>query len=148
MDKPVSSSPRSIQSSEFFNPIAHDVILSDSGCELKISGYGGGEHQHHKDIIIADGPLLPDKSISMRRRSPFEVAAVDPADFGAKLNRRRPAEVKFDENGGCSCHKCGEKFTKSEALEAHHVSRHSGKPAFFTLNVSIWIAEHIRPSTA
>ncbi|WVZ68547.1 hypothetical protein U9M48_017476 [Paspalum notatum var. saurae] len=40
---PSSCSPRSIGSSEFLNPIAHEVVLStNSRCELKITGFGGG----------------------------------------------------------------------------------------------------------
>lgn len=41
LDKPVSCSPRSIGSNEFLNPITHEVILSNSRCELKITGFGG-----------------------------------------------------------------------------------------------------------
>ncbi|XP_058091801.1 uncharacterized protein LOC131237814 [Magnolia sinica] len=41
LEKPPSCSPRSIGSSEFLNPITHEVILSNSRCELKITGYGG-----------------------------------------------------------------------------------------------------------
>ncbi|KAK3021987.1 hypothetical protein RJ639_045682, partial [Escallonia herrerae] len=41
LEKPVSCSPRSIGSSEFLNPITHEVILSNSRCELKITGFGG-----------------------------------------------------------------------------------------------------------
>lgn len=41
MEKPPICSPRSIGSSEFLNPIAHEVILSNSKCELKITGFGG-----------------------------------------------------------------------------------------------------------
>ncbi|XP_042487108.1 uncharacterized protein LOC122067348 [Macadamia integrifolia] len=40
-EKPPSCSPRSIGSSEFLNPITHEVILSNSRCELKITGFGG-----------------------------------------------------------------------------------------------------------
>ncbi|XP_010694273.2 uncharacterized protein LOC104907097 [Beta vulgaris subsp. vulgaris] len=39
IEKPPSCSPRSIGSSEFLNPITHEVILSNSRCELKITGY-------------------------------------------------------------------------------------------------------------
>ncbi|TKW17164.1 hypothetical protein SEVIR_5G348000v4 [Setaria viridis] len=40
--QPPSCSPRSIGSSEFLNPIAHEVVLStNSRCELKITGFGG-----------------------------------------------------------------------------------------------------------
>lgn len=41
MEKPPSCSPRSIGSNEFLNPITHEVILSNSTCELKITGFGG-----------------------------------------------------------------------------------------------------------
>ncbi|CAL9186582.1 unnamed protein product [Musa hybrid cultivar] len=40
IEKPPSCSPRSIGSSEFINPITHDVILNNSRCELRISGLG------------------------------------------------------------------------------------------------------------
>uniref|UniRef100_A0A0D9V6K9 C2H2-type domain-containing protein n=1 Tax=Leersia perrieri TaxID=77586 RepID=A0A0D9V6K9_9ORYZ len=40
-ERPPSCSPRSIGSSEFLNPIAHEVVLStNSRCELKITGFG------------------------------------------------------------------------------------------------------------
>ncbi|KAL8127244.1 uncharacterized protein LOC141721269 [Apium graveolens] len=41
-ETPVNCSPRSIGSSEFLNPITHEVILSNSKTELHISGFGGG----------------------------------------------------------------------------------------------------------
>ncbi|KAI3457010.1 hypothetical protein Pfo_013673 [Paulownia fortunei] len=41
LERPPSCSPRSIGSNEFLNPIAHEVILSNSRCELKITGFGG-----------------------------------------------------------------------------------------------------------
>lgn len=41
MEKPPSCSPRSIGSSEFLNPITHEVILSNSRCELKITSVSG-----------------------------------------------------------------------------------------------------------
>ncbi|KAI8552730.1 hypothetical protein RHMOL_Rhmol06G0289500 [Rhododendron molle] len=41
LEKPPSCSPRSIGSNEFLNPITHEVILSNSRCELKITGFGG-----------------------------------------------------------------------------------------------------------
>lgn len=51
LDKPPSCSPRSIGSSEFLNPITHEVILSNSRCELKITGFHGGFPQ---DLPAAD----------------------------------------------------------------------------------------------
>ncbi|KAG0477258.1 hypothetical protein HPP92_014099 [Vanilla planifolia] len=41
LERPPSCSPRSIGSSEFLNPITHEVILSNSKCELRISGFNG-----------------------------------------------------------------------------------------------------------
>ncbi|XP_010482869.1 PREDICTED: uncharacterized protein LOC104761480 [Camelina sativa] len=38
---PPTSSPRSMGSNEFLNPITHEVILSNSTCEFKITGVGG-----------------------------------------------------------------------------------------------------------
>ncbi|CAN6861344.1 unnamed protein product [Brassica oleracea] len=37
---PISGSPRSIGSNEFLNPMTHEVILSSSTCEIKITGVG------------------------------------------------------------------------------------------------------------
>uniref|UniRef100_A0ACD5VWG5 Uncharacterized protein n=1 Tax=Avena sativa TaxID=4498 RepID=A0ACD5VWG5_AVESA len=48
--QPPSCSPRSIGSSEFLNPIAHEVVLStNSRCELKITGFGGLAPLAHHD---------------------------------------------------------------------------------------------------
>lgn len=52
-NKPPSCSPRSIGSSEFLNPITHEVILSNSRCELKITGFQGGFPQ---DVPSAADP--------------------------------------------------------------------------------------------
>ncbi|KAJ8472218.1 hypothetical protein OPV22_026561 [Ensete ventricosum] len=41
LERPPSCSPRSIGSNEFLNPITHEVILSNSRCELRITGFGG-----------------------------------------------------------------------------------------------------------
>ncbi|KAJ0983427.1 hypothetical protein J5N97_011682 [Dioscorea zingiberensis] len=41
LERPPSCSPRSIGSSEFLNPITHEVVLNNSNYELKITGFGG-----------------------------------------------------------------------------------------------------------
>jgi len=64
--QPPSCSPRSIGSSEFLNPIAHEVVLStNSRCELKITGFGGcgglgavGTAAHDADGGAADGAVV------------------------------------------------------------------------------------------
>ncbi|KAI3959540.1 hypothetical protein MKX01_025056 [Papaver californicum] len=45
LDRPPSCSPRSIGSNEFMNPITHEVILSNSKCELKITSFNGGHRE-------------------------------------------------------------------------------------------------------
>ncbi|XP_022142725.1 uncharacterized protein LOC111012772 [Momordica charantia] len=55
LEKPPSCSPRSIGSSEFLNPITHEVILSNSRCELKITGFHGGLQDVAAGTAAADG---------------------------------------------------------------------------------------------
>ncbi|KAG6517900.1 uncharacterized protein LOC122056223 isoform X1 [Zingiber officinale] len=57
LEKPPSCSPRSIGSSEFLNPITHEVILSNSRCELRITGFGAcPDGDHHPSYV---GTLRP-----------------------------------------------------------------------------------------
>ncbi|KAL5222245.1 hypothetical protein ABZP36_026958 [Zizania latifolia] len=59
-ERPPSCSPRSIGSSEFLNPIAHEVVLStNSRCELKITGFGGCG-----GLAAASGVLAPHEADS------------------------------------------------------------------------------------
>ncbi|KAG6790561.1 hypothetical protein POTOM_006717 [Populus tomentosa] len=51
MEKPPSCSPRSIGSSDFLNPLTHEVILSNSRCELKITGFGGFQEGVDSGVI-------------------------------------------------------------------------------------------------
>ncbi|CAA7025282.1 unnamed protein product [Microthlaspi erraticum] len=132
LEKPTCSSPRSIGSSEFLNPITHDVILSNSTCELKITGAG--------DIASPTGP--PTKfvgtprpgtpvnySSSYHRSQASKKASLAASErnregLGFNSSRRTSEDI----NGGdysVSCHKCGEKFTKLEAAEAHHLTKHA-----------------------
>lgn len=60
--------------------------------------------------------------------------------LGFQTNRRVSLEMNRESsvsaiNGGnsnssVSCHKCGEEFSKLEAAEAHHLSKHAGKYNF------------------
>ncbi|RWR88366.1 putative transcription factor [Cinnamomum micranthum f. kanehirae] len=53
-EKAPTYSPRSIGSSEFLNPITHEVILSNSRCELKITGFDGcNEGDSHGSSILS-----------------------------------------------------------------------------------------------
>ncbi|KFK27073.1 hypothetical protein AALP_AA8G330700 [Arabis alpina] len=145
---PITSSPRSIGSNEFLNPITHEVILSNSTCELKITGVGD----------IASSPVGPTESTAGNGRSTTFVGMLRPGTpmhylnhsnsyrsqasstkvrkgsserEGFHLNRRVSLEINRGDstiNGGnssVSCHKCGEQFNKLDAAEAHHLSKHA-----------------------
>ncbi|XP_044972853.1 uncharacterized protein LOC123440347 [Hordeum vulgare subsp. vulgare] len=162
--QPPSCSPRSIGSSEFLNPIAHEVVLStNSRCELKITGFGGcgglgasggGAPAHDADggdgggvVSSFVGTLRPGtpgpgwshglqysgscRAGSMRctpPRSPNPLLDRDGAT--APTTHRASCEVDAPKtgdkgSGGLSCHRCPEQFSKWEALEAHHLSKHA-----------------------
>ncbi|KAI9093182.1 hypothetical protein K1719_027196 [Acacia pycnantha] len=169
LEKPPSCSPRSIGSSEFLNPITHEVILSNSRCELKISGFGGfqdgiggganggggggggggnnggsggstfvgtlrpgtpgpGGHptMHYFNPSFRTSTTPPRKSPSPFLLSDKEGSALH-GGGGGGLHSSNRMSLETDSNG-CStvtCHKCGEQFTKCEAAETHHLSKHA-----------------------
>lgn len=159
LEKPPSCSPRSIGSSEFLNPITHEVILSNSRCELKITGFGGLQdaavgHGGGGDAATGGGgstfvgtlrPGTPGPgghptmhyfnsrtaAATPPRKSPFSSSERERTGFsggGGGGHSSRRVSLENDPNGGYStvtCHKCGEQFTKWEAAEAHHLSKHA-----------------------
>ncbi|KAL5731022.1 hypothetical protein ACHQM5_003787 [Ranunculus cassubicifolius] len=153
LEKPVSCSPRSIGSSEFLNPIAHEVILSNSGCELKISGYGGfnenggtnGGSAAASTFVGTISPGTPgpgwqntmshhNPSFRNTHKSPGSMAEKEgnaiggSAYFGGGGGTRTKAKALHDvpSNGtSMTCHKCGEQFGSWGAVEAHHLSKHA-----------------------
>lgn len=164
LEKPPSCSPRSIGSSEFLNPITHEVILSNSRCELKITGFGGfqdgggsgghGTNGGGCDAATAGGgstfvgtlrpgtpgpgghPTMHYFNHSSRtaatppRKSPFFSSERERSSFGdggGGGGGSRRVSLENDSNGfsTVTCHKCGEQFTKWEAAEAHHLSKHA-----------------------
>ncbi|MED6191594.1 hypothetical protein PIB30_001872 [Stylosanthes scabra] len=171
IEKPPTCSPRSIGSSEFLNPITHEVILSNSRCELKITGYGGGFHEglgtvgnnngnsnnggglgtenstfvgtlrpgtpgpgghptmHYFNPSFRPSTTPPRKSPFLlgdnnKEGSGFHGGGGGAAGFHHSSNR---LSLETDSNGACTvtCHKCGEQFTKWDAAEAHHLSKHA-----------------------
>uniref|UniRef100_A0A0E0C8M7 C2H2-type domain-containing protein n=1 Tax=Oryza meridionalis TaxID=40149 RepID=A0A0E0C8M7_9ORYZ len=169
-ERPPSCSPRSIGSSEFLNPIAHEVVLStNSRCELKITGFGGcgglaaaaagggvlaSPHEADGDGAVVSsfvGTLRPGTPGpgwshglqysgscrgSMRCTPPRSPNVLldsrDAAAAGVTAHRASCEDaVKSGGKGGggggggLSCHRCGEQFSKWEALEAHHLSKHA-----------------------
>lgn len=130
LERPPSCSPRSIGSSEFLNPIAHEVILSNMRCELKITGFGGGGGAGSTYVgTLRPGTPGPGGHPTMHYFNPsFRNSATPPRKASAEGEglppQRRPSFEK--EGGGVTCHKCGEHFVKWEVLESHHLSKHAG----------------------
>lgn len=169
MEKPPSCSPRSIGSSEFLNPITHEVILSNSRCELKITGFGGFQEgvgtgvshgNNHNGVSGGSnggvgstfvGTLRPGtpgpgghptmhyfnpsfrNAATPPRKSPFLSSDREGSGFGgsgifgsgAHSSSRVSLETDFNGSSTITCHKCGEQFTKWEAAEDHHLSKHA-----------------------
>lgn len=131
------SSPRSIGSSEFLNPITHEVIISNSTSELKITAAGGGDVDSPTGARGFVGTLRPGTPVhySSSNGSQASRKASSERDRGGvafKQSRRdseqsrRDSAVVNGDDSSVSCHKCGEKFSKLEAAEAHHLSKHAG----------------------
>ena len=169
MEKPPSCSPRSIGSSEFLNPITHEVILSNSRCELKITGFGGFQEGGggggggvgtgggstfvgtlrpgtpgpggHPTMHYFKSPSTPPRKspflLSDREGSGFGGSAIFGGGSGAIHSNNR-ASLDTDSNGASAvtCHKCGEQFSKWEAVETHHLSKHAGKKPLFSFSLS------------
>ena len=188
LEKPPSCSPRSIGSSEFLNPITHEVILSNSRCELKISGFGGfqegfggggggggvnsgGSGGGGVGVLSANGsnggsgstfvgtlrpgtpgpgghPTMHYFNPSVRtsstppRKSPFLASDREGSGIfggGGGIHSSNRVSLETDSNGSSTvtCHKCGEQFSKWEAAEAHHLSKHAGKETQTLIYISI-----------
>lgn len=159
LDKPPSCSPRSIGSSEFLNPITHEVILSNSRCELKITGYGGFQEGVGSGGSNAGGgsggstfvgtlrpgtpgpgghPTMHYFNPSFRtsstppRKSPFLLSDKEGSGPpGLQPSTRLSLETDSNGSSTVTCHKCGEQFNKWDAAEAHHLSKHAGNNIVF-----------------
>ncbi|KAK4347042.1 hypothetical protein RND71_033381 [Anisodus tanguticus] len=146
MEKPPLQSPRSIGSSELLNPITHEVVLSNSTCELKITscnfqdGNGSISGNSVESISAFMGTLKPGTPgpgghhIGPSRKyrgfgSPIRKGSAGNLSrkSGAGFVSRPKASSGADSHGfsALTCHKCGEQFVKWEAVEAHHLSKHA-----------------------
>ncbi|KAL3742057.1 hypothetical protein ACJRO7_017523 [Eucalyptus globulus] len=143
--KPPSCSPRSIASSEFINPITHEVVFNNSKCEIKIMGVGGqvGKNHSRSDSTFVGtlhpgtpGPrgqyTVPSSYSCPRSTStPSRKIGGSSATSGGSRSSGFPKSrtmVGPDAHSGSSvliCHKCGEQFKKLDAVEAHHLSKHA-----------------------
>ncbi|KAK4804545.1 hypothetical protein SAY86_004362 [Trapa natans] len=169
IERPPSCSPRSIGSSEFLNPITHEVILGgNSKCELKITSFsGGGGGGGQQDFSLAPGTPMhcfnnPSFRVSSNttnggggtppRKSPSVLGLFDreghvgnytPAFLARGLSGRRNGNSGLSLDGDChgngvaiTCHKCGKQFSKWEAAESHHLSKHAGKLHSISFSIS------------
>ncbi|KAK3035104.1 hypothetical protein RJ639_032606, partial [Escallonia herrerae] len=146
MERAPSCSPRSIGSSELLNPIAHEVVLSSSTCELKITGFGTsvqdgkghgeGEGESFSTFVGTlkpgtpgpGGHLVPSYNLrnaaNLLRKNQHSLSTRSSGFVGIPSKPRGSFEL---DSPGLTCHKCGEQFAKWEAIEAHHLSEHAGK---------------------
>ncbi|KAJ0801755.1 putative transcription factor C2H2 family [Helianthus annuus] len=135
-EKPVSCSPRSIGSSEFLNPITHEVILSDTRCELKITGFNGGLNGGLEGGTLMPGTPGPGGHLTMNNvknqqqhttaRRTVSNSLLLSSDGKNGVQKPRETESNGSNGGGAvTCHKCGKQFGKWENLEAHHLWKHA-----------------------
>ncbi|KAJ0965040.1 hypothetical protein J5N97_026178 [Dioscorea zingiberensis] len=143
--RPASCSPRSSGSSEFLNPIVHEVITSDSRCELRIvTGFGGchesvsevlgtlrpgtpgpGGHLgiHYNPCAVKGSGFTPRRSAGMS--ADREVTKRSGVCCASSTARASIEEDSIGSSTSVTCHKCWEFFGKWEVLEAHHLSHHA-----------------------
>ncbi|KAI7752479.1 hypothetical protein M8C21_012576 [Ambrosia artemisiifolia] len=153
-DKPVNCSPRSIGSSEFLNPITHEVILSDTRCELKITGFNGGLNGGLNNNGVNDlsgGTLMPgtpgpgghltmhslkNQQTGARRTVTNSLLVSSDGNNNIvnscgkngiphKIRGCLETDANGSTGGAVTCHKCGKQFGKWENLEAHHLWKHA-----------------------
>lgn len=97
IEKPPSCSPRSIGSSEFLNPITHEVVLGgNSRCELKITsfnGCGGGGGQPDGGAALS---LAPGTPMHCFNNPSFGVSSTN---SGSTPPRKSPVFGLFDREG-------------------------------------------------
>ncbi|PPS20258.1 hypothetical protein GOBAR_AA00311 [Gossypium barbadense] len=131
LEKPPSCSPRSIGSSEFLNPITHEVILSNSRCELKITGFGGFQDSltngpgGHPTMHYFNPSFRNSSTTTPPRKSPFLVSERKGCGGNGHSSNRVPLDADSNGSSTVTCHKCGEQFNKWEAAETHHLSKHA-----------------------
>ncbi|KAJ9567953.1 hypothetical protein OSB04_003919 [Centaurea solstitialis] len=134
----VNCSPRSIGSSEFPNPITHEVILNNSKCELKITGIGGGDLLAGIPVSGGNSGMQCCLKNTPPRRTMERGDGNGIGNSGKNSNSNNitvqlqkgrtslSSELESDSGGGgVACHKCGKQFRNWENLESHHLAKHA-----------------------
>ncbi|KAK8642173.1 hypothetical protein V6N13_011530 [Hibiscus sabdariffa] len=121
-------SPISIVSTEIVNPITHQTVFTDSKCVLEVKTWGSGNDSGMGSSTFL-GTLNPDTPGPGDR---FMEAACSgrrsrgPSFLGDDCDSPSKHGISLDlESQGYVCQKCGEIFENLEAIESHHLSRHS-----------------------
>lgn len=127
LERPPSCSPRSIGSSEFLNPITHEVVLNNSNYELKITGFGAFHEVDNGVNSTYVGTLKPGTPGPGGHHHGFRY---NPSPRAAAIRTPSKRTSSHETVAIMRCHKCGKDFGKWESLEAHHLSNHAGQ--FFT----------------
>ncbi|KAI4304298.1 hypothetical protein MLD38_039829 [Melastoma candidum] len=137
-----SCSPRSIASSEFGNPIAHEVVFNNLTCQIKILGYGGKVDGSRKGSgsplvgTVRPGTPGPRGQCLVPRNSPRSTATPprrinSGGSFGGEglAATRGSVGCEYQRNvsslSALTCNKCGEQFKKLDVIESHHLSKHA-----------------------
>ncbi|CAH9133672.1 unnamed protein product [Cuscuta epithymum] len=143
-------SPRSIGSSELLNPIGHEVVLDGSTYELKITatgysaGDGGCRGGSSPFSAVTHTPrghhFAPSRRSGVGMGSPARVGSSSSRGLSKRIGsgagvivaRPRTRSGRKMNCGGenvglraLTCHKCGELFSKWDAFELHHLSKHA-----------------------
>ncbi|KAL8228196.1 hypothetical protein R6Q57_015780 [Mikania cordata] len=92
------TSPRSIGSSELLNPIAHEVILSNSNCELKITGFGSLQDGNGVGTGGGGGGD-DDEGVSSRFEGTLKPGTPGPHHYHHRMPTRSPMTNRRNSNG-------------------------------------------------
>ncbi|KAJ9136284.1 hypothetical protein P3X46_033376 [Hevea brasiliensis] len=117
IEKPPSCSPRSLESSDFINHITHEVVLSKSTCELKITGFGGNSGGKGS-LLLSWVPLTQEHLLSRKIHgdSPFFGCGTS---IGTSSKHKSSVDKKFSASSALICKKCCERLKTLEIVETH-----------------------------
>ncbi|KAJ6397000.1 hypothetical protein OIU77_021938 [Salix suchowensis] len=135
-EKPPTSSPRSLESTDFLNSIAHEVALRDTKCELQVTGFGGRGCDKGDSPIVdilklrtprprGHGNVSPRRSSSYSRKKHGDSPIHCNGSNGISSESKSSHGADSYGSSSLACKKCHAKFKKLDAFEAHHLSNHA-----------------------
>ncbi|GMJ15312.1 hypothetical protein like AT5G54630 [Hibiscus trionum] len=122
-----SGSPISIASTEILNPITHQTVFTDSKCVLEIKTRGSRKGSSTFVGTLSPGTPGPGGDRFMEAAYTYSGSrSRGPSNLGSGRDISSKHRRSLDLGShGYVCQKCGEHFTKLEAIESHHLSRHA-----------------------